>query len=55
VLGKLFCLAVILVIGFVLTVKGNPSYWQIIGLVLMMVPVIAAACMNLKESQDKDA
>jgi hypothetical protein len=55
VLGKLLGLAAVLVVGFVLTVKGNPSYWQIIGLILMIIPVIAAAVMNLREDQELGA
>jgi hypothetical protein len=55
VIGKLVGLAAVLVVGFVLTVKGNPSYWQIIGLILMIIPVIAAAVMNLQEDKETGA
>ena len=41
-----------MVIGFGLTIRGNPSDWQIIRLVLMMLPVGVAPALKMSEKKD---
>ncbi|CAM3747059.1 hypothetical protein ALPO108162_03410 [Alicyclobacillus pomorum] len=53
-LGKLIGLGIVMVIGFGLTIRGNPSYWQIIGLVLMMIPVGVAPVLQMSEKKDNE-
>ncbi|GMA51786.1 hypothetical protein GCM10025857_31430 [Alicyclobacillus contaminans] len=47
----MFSVGIVLIIGFLLTIKGNPSYWQIIGLLLMVASLVLATMAQLSTSE----